>query len=101
MLVSVFIATVNQRADVPLKAAHQFLVVAQISTTLLMSIKVTQRAVVVISCIGSVYLFIYLFQHQRQRAQVTYMPVKSRTMNIYMLDNEQDSSLLSMKWQCL
>jgi len=66
-----------------------------------MSIKITQRAVMVIPCIGSVYLFIYLFQHQRQRAQVTYMPVKSNTMNIYMLDNEQDSSLLWMKWQCL
>jgi len=29
-----------------------------------------------------------LFKHQRQRAQATYMPVKSSTMNIYMLDNE-------------
>ena len=32
---------------------------------------------------GSLIKFIYLFKHQRQRAQATYMPVKSSTMNIY------------------
>jgi len=30
----------------------------------------------------------YLFKHQRQSAQATYMPVKSSTMNICMLNND-------------
>jgi len=33
-------------------------------------------------------LFVILFKRHRQRAQATYMPVKSSTMNTYMLDNE-------------
>jgi len=32
--------------------------------------------------------YAFLFKRQPQRAQATLMPVKSITMNIYMLDNE-------------
>jgi len=34
------------------------------------------------------FSFLFLFIHQRHRAQATYMPVKSSTMNTCMLDNE-------------
>ena len=33
-------------------------------------------------------VYIFLFKHQRQRAQATYMPVKSSTMNTCMLNND-------------
>jgi len=34
------------------------------------------------------FVKIYLFRHQRKRAQANYMTVESMTMSIYMLDNE-------------
>jgi len=37
---------------------------------------------------------IYFFKHQRQMAQATYMPVKSTTMNILcMLNNDTDKTI--------
>ena len=38
--------------------------------------------------IGGFPLPTFSFKHQRQRAQATCMPVRSSTMNMYMLDNE-------------
>jgi len=39
-------------------------------------------------CDFNIYLFIYLNISGKGRKPLTYMPVKSSTMNIYMLDNE-------------
>ena len=44
-------------------------------------------------------LFLTVFKHQRQRAHATRMPVKSSTMNIYMLDNETRWDDREIKWQ--
>jgi len=37
---------------------------------------------------ANLFIYFFLFKHQRQREEATYMPVKSSTMNICMLNND-------------